>query len=617
MKKAKDATKGRKVVKQPMRLFNPSEIARLISDAFHEDIGFAPYSCRALGNYTDPEIARFAVDYQRVSTLKKFKGLDGVDAEVRRREAFGLFRHVNAHMASFSWAGLNLPIIHDYPAEYLGFNFRDRVLLLARKICHYILRDLTVMDVFLNARHSNGSSQGVPFLDTSLERKWDLPLTGTADAITLFKHYRSFDPLLSKEVCGERPDSEVYCLASSSQATTVDKTSTKDRFIAVEPTLNMFFQQGVMAVFYDRLRFLVDMTHAQDKHKALALQASRDGTLATIDWSSASDCVSTGLLKFLLPRTWFEVCDLLRTGFVNIDGSHEECHMFATMGNATTFPLETLVFLSIGLACVQIERAPRRVHVVPDFRHITVSVFGDDCILPTRHAEAFIRICESVGFIVNNEKTFIDPVPGFRESCGGDFFRGSPVRPVFMKDPVDAKLSSLRPWLSILMNQFCQKYIQYFGVDQWYREKRLWPVLRSIFQKYDLTVLVVPEDYPDDSGVRFFRCEAWELLGFPVAPVKRGLQGFTRFEYLKFEYPKTLHVNQHLRYLQRLRTPKVLDDVCAQYVRSLRDSWGFLTPDCQPAVAALRPLKRNGRYVVASSWTSRFRAWSPLEMTGS
>jgi hypothetical protein len=612
-RKASNKRRGAKRKKRGAKLFEPTAIARLVAECFHEDIGRSTYSCMERGSFPSFEVASFASSYQQKSTLKKFKGSMGVPADVRRTEAYAKFRFVNDHMATYHWRGLNLPIPCDRPSAYDGYSRRDQILVLARKYCHWILGDITTEEIFSRCKHSGGASIGVPRHEVNVERKFTPPFSGTLEAINLFKSYLDYDSALKRglrELFGDL----TYDLTDSSRATTVDKDSTKDRFIAVEPTLNMFFQQGLMAVFYERLRPFVNMTHVQDHHRALAQLASRDGKLATIDWSSASDCVSTDLLRYLLPRKWFDWCDQVRTGFVSIDGDIVPCSMFATMGNATTFPLETLVFLTIGLAISQLRRNPSRVAVIVDVSVEThISVFGDDCIVPSAWADEFIETLTTCGFIVNSEKTFTDPKAFFRESCGGDFYHGSSVRPLFLGDPHDVSTSSLSPWLHIILNQVFQKYIQYFGPDDWWRDKRMWRSLSTLFRENGVKVLPVPKDYPDDAGFRFFRfLDDLECLGFDIAPLKRNSFGFVRFSYNRFRYKETGEVNPLLRYLIHLKFPGVqIDEVSILAVQRLesrlaglpRGSWGVYSPQELP-VPAVKQDRKVGRYVVACGWVS-------------
>jgi hypothetical protein len=98
------------------------------------------------------------------------------------------------------------------------------------------------------------------------------------------------------------------------------------------------------------------------------------------------------------------------------------------MGNATTFPVQSLVFWAICVASLQ-----RQGFHQPG----AVFVFGDDIIIPSECTEEVINDLESFGLLVNRTKSFWRGA--FRESCGVDAFNGVDVTPVRWKTTVDAE----------------------------------------------------------------------------------------------------------------------------------------------------------------------------------
>lgn len=195
------------------------------------------------------------------------------------------------------------------------------------------------------------------------------------------------------------------------------------RQIAVEPSLNMFVQQGIGSVMLNRLRlFGVNLTD-QSRNRRLAQKGSHDGTLATIDLKDASSRICYALVKDLLPRDWMALLDAVRSPWGLLpDGSHMRYHSFSTQGNGYTFPLESLVFWAVLKAAL-----PRRA---------VLSVYGDDIIVETKHYRRALTALAAIGAIVNETKSFAEGP--FRESCGGDYISGVPVRPVFYKEPAAA-----------------------------------------------------------------------------------------------------------------------------------------------------------------------------------
>lgn len=206
---------------------------------------------------------------------------------------------------------------------------------------------------------------------------------------------------------------------------TVPKDATKFRGIAVEPSINVFYQLAYGKVIRSRLRrWGINLDEGQDIHRRLACEASIQGHLATLDLKNASDTISRNLVKLLVPRSWFEVLDALRSKKTLFKGNYVLLEKFSSMGNGFTFELETLIFLGLISALTGHDSIGN-----------SVFAFGDDLILPTEHAKDVISMLRFCGLETNEKKSFSSGL--FRESCGGDFFDGVGVRPFFLKDDPD------------------------------------------------------------------------------------------------------------------------------------------------------------------------------------
>jgi len=206
--------------------------------------------------------------------------------------------------------------------------------------------------------------------------------------------------------------------------TTVPKDCKKDRGIAIEPSINLFYQLGYGRVIRNRLRVSgLDLTKGQDIHKRVACEASIEGHLCTLDLSNASDTVCFNLVKLLLPDDWFSVLRDLRSSHTLFRKDWRLLEKFSSMGNGFTFELETLIFLCLAMALPSDQKLEigRNVYV-----------FGDDIIIPSNCSKAMIAVLSFLGLSINEGKSFIDGP--FRESCGGDYFLGVDVRPFFLKD---------------------------------------------------------------------------------------------------------------------------------------------------------------------------------------
>lgn len=195
----------------------------------------------------------------------------------------------------------------------------------------------------------------------------------------------------------------------------VAKNWKTSRTIACEPEGNVFLQLAFDEFVKRRLRRIGINLSSQDRNRELALEGALSGELATIDLSMASDTLSYNTVAWLLPQPWFRFVDDVRCpcGSGVFKGKYAK---FSSMGNGTTFPLETLVFAT---AC----------RAVGSKRY---SVYGDDIIIETELVSDLLRLLRFLGFVVNTEKSHI--TGPFRESCGANWFGGDDVTPFYVRD---------------------------------------------------------------------------------------------------------------------------------------------------------------------------------------
>jgi hypothetical protein len=221
-------------------------------------------------------------------------------------------------------------------------------------------------------------------------------------------------------------------VVSGSKLCFVPKSTEISRVICVEPSLNMFIQKGLASCLEATLSKSIgfDLESQQFRNRRLARYGSKTGKISTIDLSSASDTIALSFCEKFLPPILLEWLKLCRSPKVLLpDGSEVVQHMISSMGNATTFPLQTMIFSAIAMAC----------HSVCGVEFIRPSnscdgnlgVFGDDIVVDTRVYPLLVRCLETAGFIPNHSKSF--NTGRFRESCGGDFFDGHFVRGVYCR----------------------------------------------------------------------------------------------------------------------------------------------------------------------------------------
>lgn len=215
----------------------------------------------------------------------------------------------------------------------------------------------------------------------------------------------------------------------------VPKTVTTFRSIAVEPLLNGYVQSGIDQFMRGRLRRIGINLSDQSINSEMARKGSLsdgDDSFVTIDLSSASDSISIGLCRNLLPPDWFELLNSVRSSSYMIDNVVTRYQKFCSMGNGFCFPLETLLFTA---ACV----ASGCTNAGVDFH-----VYGDDIVIRKTYATKLISLLLEMGFEVNTKKTYLHGP--FRESCGADWYNGVDVRPFIL----DFELNELSSIFKIL-----------------------------------------------------------------------------------------------------------------------------------------------------------------------
>nr|QDH86778.1 MAG: RNA-dependent RNA polymerase [Leviviridae sp.] len=103
----------------------------------------------------------------------------------------------------------------------------------------------------------------------------------------------------------------------------------------------------------------------QEPNQLLAQKGSRDGSLATLDLSEASDRVSLQLVEELLARNPLakEAILACRSLRASVPG-HETITLakFASMGSALCFPIEAMVFITITFLAIEREQGCRFTH---------------------------------------------------------------------------------------------------------------------------------------------------------------------------------------------------------------------------------------------------------------
>lgn len=211
----------------------------------------------------------------------------------------------------------------------------------------------------------------------------------------------------------------------------VKKSMKTRRVISAEPATLQYLQQGINRILdeyihsHPVLRRHINL-HNQEVGGAMAIAGSGGQGWSTIDLSSASDTVTTDLVKNVFRGTpVLPFLLALRSRTVRLpSGERMEIAKYAPMGSALCFPVETLIF-----ACA-VELTIRRAHRFGlSSRTRPFNVYGDDIIVPDDLFDEVLATLHSLGFIANASKSF-GPGARFRESCGHDGYGGVDVTPL-------------------------------------------------------------------------------------------------------------------------------------------------------------------------------------------
>lgn len=125
----------------------------------------------------------------------------------------------------------------------------------------------------------------------------------------------------------------------------VPKSWKTQRTIACEPDGNISLQLTFDTFAKRQLRRWGINLSDQGLNQSLAREGSISDELSTIDLSRASDTLSLNLVHLLFPRDWAKFLTALRSDTYEMyPGLTETYSKFSSMGNGTTFPIETIVF---------------------------------------------------------------------------------------------------------------------------------------------------------------------------------------------------------------------------------------------------------------------------------
>lgn len=304
----------------------------------------------------------------------------------------------------------------------------EQQLFVLKTVCKYILPNLdNHQDEELHYKHGPGSV----FEQSTMNQKWSIVMSQMGHLES-----RGFDVFLHTVTSSTKTAVDVPT-SSTAKLVSVPKHSRARRTITVEPCVRQFVQQGYNTLLrreIERDRILRQCLALTDQslNQKLAIDGSSTGYWATLDLKSASDLMSLRHVELVFgnrPRFLSGILEC-RSPFVLNGETPYLLRKYAGMGNATTFPVQSVVFAVIAISALICGTK------VPTYRNVAraarmVRVYGDDIIVPSDHAPKVIDWINNIGLLVNVDKSF--STGNFRESCGVDAFRGFDVTPCYVR----------------------------------------------------------------------------------------------------------------------------------------------------------------------------------------
>jgi len=273
---------------------------------------------------------------------------------------------------------------------------------------------------------------------------FEVSLTDLSERVVIndVAHLDSLSPIWS--TLQGNVSAETQASRRTARLITVPKNSTSRRTITVEPMLNQFIQQGLNILLrsaIDQCKILSNCLALTDqtKNQQLALEGSLHDNWATIDLKSASDLLSVKLVESVFRHhgQFFDHMMDCRSTRVVASGLMEgDLSKFAGMGNALTFPVQSICFAVVCIAAILDKKG-----ISPTYWNVRrasrlIRVYGDDIIVDTRYVHQCVSWLQDVGLKINIKKSFLSG--NFKESCGVDAWKGEEVTPIYLRSRPDS-----------------------------------------------------------------------------------------------------------------------------------------------------------------------------------
>jgi len=345
-----------------------------------------------------------------------------------------------------------------------------------------------------------------------------------------------------------------------SKWTQVPKNALSLREISMEPAALNWWQSAVD----DHLRSVISSgpmrryytPENQSASRTLAVLGSRDGSLATIDLSKASDCVAMDHVLAWFPSNvtrWLLAC---RSPYARVADDIVPLNKYAPMGSRLTFDIESICFTALGVLALRRAGLPSRDQVL--------RVYGDDIVISSSAAPYLLDLLESTGFIPNKDKSYW--TGHFREACGIFAYKGLDISGVALPrrkfEPLTRLSSASASWISEMANRAyytnsgCLRYYLVATLLRYGTPKFHYPSIEEWCELFDGSSY--PSRPPGAIDLASDSPTDWQMRSRPCRPLRIPKASSTRLG------PRRLNPDyghgESLRLVPRSRSDLVSDD---------------------------------------------------------
>lgn len=281
----------------------------------------------------------------------------------------------------------------------------------------------------------------------------------------------------------------------------VPKSCKGPRLITIEPQAYVFCQKAMLEFLRENFPAAVRNTYSvqsQDPSREACRLASITGEFATVDLSEASDRLSLWLIEALFCKhpSLLRHLNACRMHVVEnpVTGKPYKMKKYAGMGNATTFPVQSMVYSILCIASVIASRNWALTKKSIQKASRLVRVYGDDLIVPSDCIPQLGLALQACTLKVNATKTHFEG--HFRESCGLDAYHGFDVTPFYMGETIPPRKDAFK--------RTPQCFVSWVEISNNAYEKGLWNVstwMRDALPKEQARLIPTTSD--EHYGLRF------------------------------------------------------------------------------------------------------------------